>query len=88
MSCLKTKSRRRRKIHLSSLHPCLVLGLYNNIAPGIKQKKTIFDNAGIQLKHRRVHGGRIAKGHRKLERPLSPKKPLHLVLKSSRAVGP
>ena len=54
----------------------------------MKQKKTLFDHAGMPLKHRRVHGGRETKGHRKLERPLSHKKPIHLVLKSSSAVGP
>ena len=42
----------------------------------------------MSLKHRRIHGGRSVKGHRKVERPLSTKRPIHLVLKSTRAVGP
>lgn len=34
------------------------------------------------------HGGSRARGRRKKRRPLSCKKPLHLVLRSSKAVGP
>jgi REP element-mobilizing transposase RayT len=33
------------------------------------------------------HGGATAKGRRKVARPFDPKRPLHLVLKSSRACG-
>ena len=36
---------------------------------------------------RREHGGDVRKGKRKLARPLSPKQPLHLVLRSSKARG-
>ena len=36
---------------------------------------------------RTVHGGATTKGHRKLERPLSTKKWVHLVLKSDKAKG-
>ncbi len=36
---------------------------------------------------RTVHGGAKTKGHRKLERPLSTKKWIHLVLKSDKARG-
>lgn len=36
---------------------------------------------------RKEHGGTIALGRRKLARPVDPKRPLHLVLRSSRAKG-
>src|SRR5262245_61664871 len=34
-----------------------------------------------------AHGGSIGAGRRKVARPLDPKRPLHLVMKSSRARG-
>ena len=34
------------------------------------------------------HGGILSKGRRKTARPMDPKRPLHLVLRSSRAKGP
>lgn len=40
-----------------------------------------------KLSGRKVHGGSLASGKRKTARPFSNKKPLHLVLKSSRARG-
>lgn len=41
------------------------------------------------LRHltRKEHGGTLGKGLRKRERPLDPKRPLHVVLRSSRARG-
>jgi REP element-mobilizing transposase RayT len=39
------------------------------------------------LEPRRSHGGSPSLGHRKTERPFSPKAPLHIVLKSKRARG-
>lgn len=47
-----------------------------------------FDKADIKKRYGRTqHGGLNTKGHRKLERPLSTKKWIHLVLKSDKAVG-
>ncbi len=37
--------------------------------------------------HEAAHGGALTLGLRKVHRPLDPKKPLHLILKSSRARG-
>jgi len=34
------------------------------------------------------HGGELTRGRRKTARPLDPKRPVHLVLRSSRAKGP
>lgn len=43
----------------------------------------LFDSDTRRLEH----GGRIRRGQRKLARPIDPKRPLHLVLRSSRARG-
>ena len=39
------------------------------------------------LKPRAEHGGEIRKGRRKLARPVDPKRPLHVVLRSEKAKG-
>lgn len=61
------------------------------IAPRMKQQKDLFEYFNTpQLKKRYsrvVHGGDAAKGKRKLERPLSSKKWIHLILKSDHAKG-
>src|SRR4051812_8476942 len=36
---------------------------------------------------RKEHGGSLAKGHRKERRPIDPKKPIHIVFRSSLAKG-
>lgn len=47
-----------------------------------------FDSQATKKRYGRTHHGGIkTKGHRKLERPLSTKKWIHLVLKSDKAVG-
>jgi hypothetical protein len=45
-----------------------------------------FENYWSNTK-RRVHGGSYAKGKRKTARPIDTKKPIHLVLKSTKAIG-
>jgi hypothetical protein len=46
------------------------------------KRKKLRDHSG-----RAEHGGEIRKGERKLRRPFDPKRPLHLVLRSTRARG-
>ncbi|MCC7405694.1 MAG: transposase [Bdellovibrionales bacterium] len=47
-----------------------------------------FDTRQTRLRYGRTHhGGVETKGHRKLERPLSTTRPIHLVLKSHKAKG-
>jgi REP element-mobilizing transposase RayT len=47
-----------------------------------------FDTRKTRLRYGRTqHGGVETKGHRKLERPLSTSRPIHLVLKSHKAKG-
>lgn len=47
-----------------------------------------FDKARSRRRYGRTqHGGIVTKGHRKLERPLSTKKWIHLILKSDKAEG-
>ncbi|MCC7404935.1 MAG: hypothetical protein IT288_11115 [Bdellovibrionales bacterium] len=47
-----------------------------------------FDTHETRVRYGRTqHGGVETKGHRKLERPLSTTRPIHLVLKSHRATG-
>jgi len=47
-----------------------------------------FDTTKTRKRYgRTVHGGTETKGYRKLERPLSTKRPIHLVLKSHKATG-
>ncbi|MEK6578888.1 MAG: transposase [Bdellovibrionota bacterium] len=41
-----------------------------------------------EFRPRTEHGGSLHRGRRKTYRPLDPKKPLHLVLRSSKALGP
>lgn len=56
-----------------------------------KTQSSLFEFAQQDRQHRRYgrrfHGGRTSRGKRKLERPLSRKQPLHLVLKASQATG-
>lgn len=48
-----------------------------------------FDKTETRKRYGRTqHGGVRSKGHRKLERPLSAKKWIHLILKSDKAEGP
>jgi hypothetical protein len=57
----------------------------------MKRQFEFFDSLpaseGKALKKRRVHGGSSTRGKRKLARPLNKNKPLHLVLKSKKAMG-
>lgn len=46
-----------------------------------------FKSPSFSEMNRRAHGGDLRKGKRKLARPFDPKKPLHLVLRSTRARG-
>jgi hypothetical protein len=49
---------------------------------------TLFkQHSAFALYSRTEHGGDLRKGRRKLWRPYDPRRPIHLVLKSSRAVG-
>lgn len=56
------------------------------IAPRVKQQN-LFDKETKRRYGRTQYGGLKSKGHRKLERPFSAKKWLHLVLKSDKANG-
>lgn len=53
------------------------------------RQTSLFDNLPSEKKRfsRTIHGGTRARGRRKLERPLSTKRPIHLILKSSKAKG-
>src|SRR5205814_2068237 len=42
---------------------------------------------GLKISSELAHGGNVRKGKRKIMRPFDPRRPLHLVLKSSRAKG-
>lgn len=57
----------------------------------MKKQESLFQFSNDNETHRRysrvVHGGVPSKGKRKLERPLSSKKWIHLVLKSDKAIG-
>ena len=46
---------------------------------------TFFKTPSFTELSRRAHGGNLREGKRKLTRPFDPKKPLHLVLRSTRA---
>jgi putative transposase len=48
---------------------------------------SLFDKKTKKRFNRKAHGGKLAVGKRKLERPLSSKQPIHLVLKSDKAKG-
>lgn len=50
-------------------------------------QRDFFQNQREHGPNRHVHGGAIDQGKRKLKRPLDPRKPVHLVLKSSHAKG-
>jgi len=49
---------------------------------------SIFDRRVRRELARTQHGGDVRRGQRKLERPVSTRRPMHLVLKSHRAAGP
>lgn len=49
---------------------------------------TFFNHRAFEHYNRREHGGTIGHGRRKRERPLDPRKPLHVVLRSETAKGP
>ena len=55
------------------------------------KQQNLFDHFDLKQTRRRYgrtqHGGASTKGHRKLERPLSTKRWIHLVLKSDKAKG-
>jgi len=54
----------------------------------MEKQLTFFDlTKSDAFKSRKVHGGTLTKGKRKLARPISVKKWMHLTLKASRAVG-
>jgi REP element-mobilizing transposase RayT len=59
----------------------------------IKRSQNHFGNMSAEFNDywktsgRKVHGGAYAKGKRKTKRPFDSKKPIHLVLRSSRAKG-
>jgi hypothetical protein len=48
---------------------------------------SLFDDRTKKRYNRTAHGGTLNKGKRKLERPLSTRKSIHLVLKSDKAKG-
>jgi REP element-mobilizing transposase RayT len=48
---------------------------------------TFFKTESFRDLNRRAHGGDLRIGKRKLARPFDPKKPLHVVLRSTRAQG-
>ncbi len=52
------------------------------------QQFNLFDKETKRRHERTEHGGFKTKGRRKLERPFSSKRWLHLVLKSDKAIGP
>lgn len=49
-----------------------------------RARQPYFSNA---FRPRAEHGGSVSRGRRKIHRPLDPKRPLHLVLRSSKASG-
>lgn len=51
------------------------------------RQANLFAHKEFRAHNRREHGGALAQGRRKLYRPLDPKRPVHLVLRSSRATG-
>lgn len=59
----------------------------------MNQKQIAFSNVSDEFKdywkasNRKIHGGVYSKGKRKTARPFSSKKPMHAVVKSSRARG-
>ncbi len=63
------------------------------ITTRMKNKQRTFAHVSDEFKdywkesNRKVHGGDHARGLRKTKRPFHSKKPMHLVLRSSRAVG-
>jgi REP element-mobilizing transposase RayT len=63
--------------------PLRQLSLHHTLPVGSKARAKITR----ALEPRRSHGGAPSIGHRKTERPFSPKAPLHVVLRSNRAKG-
>src|SRR6185437_3724919 len=67
-------------------------GHFYYIAPMRSPQLNLFEVAGDKNSKNRYgrtqYGGAPSKGHRKLERPLSTKDWIHLVLKSDKDVGP
>jgi hypothetical protein len=49
---------------------------------------SLFDRRAQLELARSQHGGEVRRGQRKLERPVSTRRPMHVVLKSQRACGP
>jgi REP element-mobilizing transposase RayT len=64
-----------------------VLNKRNYIARMRNAQQSLFDKATKKRFSRTSHGGVPTRGRRKLERPLSPKNWIHLVLKSGKATG-
>jgi REP element-mobilizing transposase RayT len=68
---------------------------HNNIAPSsddayvaLNMQLSLFDRP-VQIELARTqHGGEVRRGQRKLERPVSTRRPMHVVLTSHRARGP
>jgi len=67
-----------------------------SIKPASRRKQLSFADYKAEFKEywrdikkteRKIHGGSLAKGKRKTERPFNPKKPIHVVLRSTRAKG-
>lgn len=53
----------------------------------MNQQESFFKQLSLNVKAQKLHGGTLSRGKRKVRRPLDLKKPLHLVLKSSKARG-
>jgi len=51
------------------------------------QQKNFFESLGLNSSSSTAHGGEINRGKRKVRRPFDTKKPLHLVMGSSKARG-
>lgn len=51
------------------------------------RQTSFFTHPALEHLARKEHGGTLGKGLRKRERPLDPKRPLHVVLRSTRARG-
>src|SRR5262245_28124323 len=66
----------------------------NNIAPCNKNdysqfvQQTLFARGAYAELRRTDHGGAVRRGRRKLERPVSSRRPMHVVLTSQKARGP
>src|SRR5690242_20660502 len=68
--------------------------MHNNIAPTTihatipSMQLALFSKAVQAELSRTAHGGSVRAGRRKLERPISTRRPMHVVLSSNRARGP